>query len=205
VQFKLQGEVFSVELVRGDLEIRPLTDEDAPILHKWLNDPRVLAYYEGRDRPHDMDMVRERFLRNTDLNGVLGCLVTWTGSPLGYVQIYPVLGEALTLYGYPPDYRIYGMDQFLGEPDLWNKGIGTLLVESVTDWLFQECKADRVVMDPRVENTRAIHVYEKCGFRKVKLLPERELHEGKHHDCWLMEVQVQRLPRHVAQSTPENA
>ncbi|WP_376711556.1 GNAT family N-acetyltransferase [Alicyclobacillus acidiphilus] len=53
----------------------------------------------------------------------------------------------------------------------------------------RECKADRVVMDPRVENTRAIHVYEKCGFRQVKLLPQRELHEGKRHDCWLMEIQ----------------
>ncbi|WP_306307200.1 GNAT family N-acetyltransferase [Alicyclobacillus acidiphilus] len=46
-----------------------------------------------------------------------------------------------------------------------------------------------MVMDPRVENTRAIHVYEKCGFRQVKLLPQRELHEGKRHDCWLMEIQ----------------
>lgn len=177
----------ALELSRGDLEIRPLTDEDGPILHKWLNDPRVLAYYEGRDKPHDMEMVRERFLSKTDLNDVLGCLVTWKGLSVGYVQVYPVFGEKFKSYGYPQNYRIYGMDQFLGVPDLWNKGIGTLLVDALVDWLFQACKADRVVMDPRVENKRAIHVYEKCGFRKVQLLPQRELHEGKHHDCWLME------------------
>lgn len=186
-KLQLQEEVSTVKLARGDLEICPLTEEDGPLLHKWLNDPRVLSYYEGRDKPHDMDMVRERFLSKTDSNGVLGCLVTWKSSPLGYVQVYPVLGDELTLYGYSQDRRIYGMDQFLGEPDLWNQGIGTLLVDAVVDWLFQECKAERVVMDPRVENTRAIHVYKKCGFRKVKLLPQRELHEGTHHDCWLME------------------
>jgi aminoglycoside 6'-N-acetyltransferase len=179
-----------VELARGDLGIRPLTYKDVPILHQWLNDPRVLAYYEGRDKPHDMDMVRERFLSKTDLSDVLGCLVTWKGSPLGYVQVYPILGKELALYGYPHDHRIFGMDQFLGEPDLWNQGIGTLLVGAVVDWLIQECKAERVVMDPRVENVRAIHVYEKCGFRKVKLLPQRELHEGTYRDCWLMEIQV---------------
>ncbi|WP_067625945.1 GNAT family N-acetyltransferase, partial [Alicyclobacillus acidiphilus] len=127
-----------MELVRGDLAIHPLTDEDGPILHKWLNDPRVLAYYEGRDKPHDMDMVRERFLSKTDSDGILGCLVTWKGSPLGYVQVYPVLGEELTLYGYQQDHRIYGMDQFIGEPDMWNQGIGTLLVDAVVEWIFRE-------------------------------------------------------------------
>ncbi|WP_206922942.1 GNAT family N-acetyltransferase [Alicyclobacillus suci] len=193
-----------VELASGDLKIRPLRDEDGPILHKWLNDSRVLAYYEGRDKPHDMDMVHKKFLSKTDLSRVLGCLVTWRGSPSGYVQVYPVVGEELTLYGYPQSSRIYGMDQFLGEPDLWNQGIGTLLVHTVVDWLFRECKADRVVMDPRVENTRAIHVYEKCGFRKVKLLPKRELHEGKHHDCWLMEIQVQGLTGYTAEFNPGN-
>ncbi len=183
----------NLKLARGDLKIQPLTDEDGPILHKWLNDSRVLAYYEGRDKPHDIDMVRERFLSKTDLSGVLGCLALWKGSPLGYVQVYPVLGDELTLYGYAQDNQVYGMDQFLGEPDLWNQGMGTLLVDTVVDWLFRQCKADRVVMDPRVENTRAIHVYEKCGFQKVKLLAKRELHEGKHHDCWLMEIQAKGI------------
>lgn len=177
-----------MELARGHLKVRPLMDEDGPILCSWLNDPLVLSFYEGRDMPYDMDMVRERFLGKTDLDHVLGCLVTWKDSPSGYVQVYPISGEELSLYGYPRHDRIYGMDQFLGDPHLWNKGIGTLLVGAMVDWLFQECEADRVVMDPRVENTRAIHVYEKCGFRKVKLLPQRELHEGKLHDCWLMEI-----------------
>lgn len=179
-----------MDLKRGDLGIRPLKNEDGPILHKWLNDPRVLAYYEGRDNPHDMNMVRKRFLSKTGSIDVLGCLISWKDSPVGYVQVYPVLGEELVLYGYPHDHLIYGMDQFLGEPGLWNQGIGTLLVGAVVDWLFQECKAERVVMDPRADNLRAIHVYEKCGFRKVKILPKRELHEGKYRDCCLMEIQT---------------
>jgi aminoglycoside 6'-N-acetyltransferase len=42
-------------------------------------------------------------------------------------------------------------------------------------------------MDPRVSNERAIHCYEKCGFQKVKVLKEHELHEGVLEDCWMME------------------
>jgi aminoglycoside 6'-N-acetyltransferase len=177
-----------MELSRGSLKIRPLNDEDGPILYKWLNDPRVLAFYEGRDRPHDMDMVRNRYLSKTDVNSVLGCLVSWDGVPVGYVQTYPISREELLMYGYPESLRVYGMDQFLGEPDVWNKGIGTLLVDTVAYWLLQKQGAERVVMDPRVDNLRAIHVYKKCGFKRIKLLSHRELHEGKYHDCWLMEL-----------------
>ncbi|MNK94424.1 Bifunctional AAC/APH [compost metagenome] len=92
------------------------------------------------------------------------------------------------MYGYPETLRVYGMDQFLGEAELWNQGIGTLLVGTVANWLLQNQGAERVILDPRVDNLRAINVYEKCGFKRIKLLPHRELHEGKNRDCWLMEL-----------------
>ena len=54
-------------------------------------------------------------------------------------------------------------------------------------YLIEHKKADRIVMDPQTRNTRAIKCYEKCGFKKVKILPSRELHEGEYQDCWLIE------------------
>jgi aminoglycoside 6'-N-acetyltransferase len=173
---------------QDSLKVRPLNHEDGPILYKWLNDPRVLAFYEGRDRTHGMEMIRDNFLSKTDINSILGCLVLWDGVPVGYIQIYPIQKEELHMYGYPETLRVYGMDQFLGEAELWNQGIGTLLVGTVANWLLQNQGAERVIMDPRADNLRAIHVYEKCGFKRIKLLPHRELHEGKNHDCWLMEL-----------------
>lgn len=55
------------------------------------------------------------------------------------------------------------------------------------EFLLVQQKADRIVMDPQTRNERAIHCYEKCGFKKVRLLPKQELHEGIYQDCWLME------------------
>jgi aminoglycoside 6'-N-acetyltransferase len=82
---------------------------------------------------------------------------------------------------------IYGIDQFIGEPQYWNKGIGTRLVTGMVQYLLEEKGATIVIMDPQVRNTRAIQCYEKCGFEKVKFLPEHELHEGVMRDCWLLE------------------
>lgn len=172
---------------QGALSVRPLKHSDAPMLYTWLNDSRVLAFYEGRDRPQDMEMIERRFLSKTDIRDVLGCLVSWEQQPVGYVQVYPISNEERALYSYTKGEAVFGMDQFIGEPQLWNQGIGTYLVDMVSTWLHQSAGADYVVMDPRVDNVRAIHVYEKCGFKKVKRLPQRELHEGTYHDCWLME------------------
>ena len=79
------------------------------------------------------------------------------------------------------------MPQFIGEPDYWNRGIGTAFLQTVASYL-KTCKsADCVLLDPHKNNPRAIRAYQKAGFRIVKSLPEHELHEGKKEDCWLME------------------
>ncbi|WP_096155328.1 MULTISPECIES: GNAT family N-acetyltransferase [Bacillus] len=170
----------------GKLTVRLLEDRDKELLVKWLSDPRVLEYYEGRDNPHDLDMVNESFYDETD--GVNGCLVGYNDSPIGYIQFYEVDPKYRMLYGYEDDEEIiYGMDQFIGEVDYWNKGIGTLLVSSMVDYLSTNKKASKVVMDPQTWNERAIKCYEKCGFQKIKLLPKQEYHEGEYRDCWQIE------------------
>lgn len=54
-------------------------------------------------------------------------------------------------------------------------------------YLVEHKQADRVVMDPQTRNTRALKCYEKCGFKRIKILPKHEFHEGEYQDCWLIE------------------
>ncbi|MCP8970009.1 GNAT family N-acetyltransferase [Ectobacillus ponti] len=167
------------------LQIRRLIEDDKSLLVKWLNDPRVLQYYEGRDNPHDLQKVEAHFYRPDD-SGVR-CLVTYEEISIGYIQFYELGEEAKQEYGYSRKLRIYGTDQFLGEPGYWGRGIGTQLVQLMTGYLMREKGADAVVMDPQAWNERALACYEKCGFRRVRLLPRHEWHEGELRDCWLME------------------
>ncbi|CEG23247.1 Bifunctional AAC/APH [Planococcus massiliensis] len=167
------------------LAIREITLKDKEIMAHWLSDPRVLHFYEGRDNPHDEQLVAARFINRHDETA--RCIVEYKGRAIGYIQFYPVLAEERKIYGYGSQEKIFGTDQFIGEPDYWNKGIGTELVKFIKPYLFESLGADRIVMDPQTENKRAVACYEKCGYRKVKLLEKHELHEGKMRDCWLME------------------
>lgn len=168
------------------LGVRILKKEDAAQLSSWLSDPAVLEFYEGRDNPFDLERVEREFY-DPDEEGVL-CIVEFDGVPAGYIQFYEVSDEERKRFGYADRSEvIYGMDQFIGEPELWNKGVGTLLVQGMVNYLTDVKKADRVIMDPQSWNARALRCYEKCGFKKVMLLEKNELHEGEYRDCWLME------------------
>ncbi|TFB22893.1 N-acetyltransferase [Filobacillus milosensis] len=170
---------------KGKLLVRKTENKDQQWLAKWLSDPDVLQYYEGRDNPFDLEKVKEEFY---DSEGIAkGCIVEYEGQPIGYIQFYEVEGKYLEKYGYDQSEKTFGIDQFIGEVDYQGQGIGTWLVSSMTEFLIQEKEANRVVMDPQTWNERALKCYEKCGYEKVKLLPKHEWHEGEYRDCWLIE------------------
>ena len=169
------------------LKVRRLALEDARFLERWLSDPVVLEFYEGRDRPHNRELVMEHFYCGEDDEEVR-CIVEFEGEAIGYIQFYPLDVEAREEYGFQDIVgEIYGMDQFIGEPRFWNRGVGTQLIQSTVHYLFAENDAVKVVMDPQTWNTRALRVYEKCGFQRIMLLERHEWHEGEMRDCWLIE------------------
>lgn len=44
-----------------DITVRNIEIQDEQTLVVWLSDPKVLEFYAGRDRPHDLAMVREQY------------------------------------------------------------------------------------------------------------------------------------------------
>ncbi|WP_336785111.1 GNAT family N-acetyltransferase [Paenibacillus sp. MMO-177] len=170
---------------RKEISLRTLESEDAGLLVRWLNDPAVLEFYEGRDRPQDAALVQKHFYE--DREEIIPCIIQYNGADIGYLQFYEIQEEEREIYGLSDEAdSLYGMDQFIGEPRYWNKGIGSELIKETVQYLIKERGARKIVMDPQAWNTRALRVYEKSGFKKVKLLEKHEWHEGEYRDCWLI-------------------
>ena len=83
---------------------------------------------------------------------------------------------------------IWAIDMWIGEPDFWEKGIGSKSLKLLVDYIFKNLKAEKIIIDPHIDNPRAIHVYEKAGFKKVKILKAHENYKDKKVDAWLMEI-----------------
>lgn len=169
---------------KGSLSIHELQEADLPLLLKWLSDPQVLEFYEGRDQQFNTQKVRKKFLDRKDQ--VNRCIVHYKQKPIGYIQFYELDEGTKRDYGYRNDV-VFGLDQFIGEEGWRGKGIGTKLIQTMTTYICEDYNVDRIVMDPQKSNRRAIKCYERCQFTKVKELPRHEFHEGEYRDCALME------------------
>jgi aminoglycoside 6'-N-acetyltransferase len=184
-----QNMVFNLQ--DGDLVVRPLIDRPADylILTNWLQNKRILEFYEGRDQVFSLASVQEKYSPNAMIkDGKTPCLIEFLQRPVGYLQFCALKPEQYTEYDFPESEIIYGMDLFIGEVQLWGCGLGRRALSCTLNYLFSELGADRVVLDPHIDNLRAIRSYTAAGFQKVKLLPQHECHEGHWKDCWLMEA-----------------
>lgn len=170
------------------VSLRLLEPGDAPLLLSWLRDPRVLEYWEGPGEVFTPERVQEDFYEDPD--PTTRCVILYNRKAIGYLQFYPLDGEGFSEYQYERrDLTVFGIDQFIGEPELWGRGIGRQFIKLICGYLREHCGAQAVVLDPHADNPRAIRCYEACGFRKVKLLPRHELHDGVMVDCWLMALE----------------
>ncbi|MGA9290709.1 MAG: GNAT family N-acetyltransferase [Anaerobacillus sp.] len=148
----------------GDLCVRLIQEGDEVALLKWLTDDEVLTYYEGRDCRYTHDKVLEDFFMKDEITK---CMVLIKDFPIGYVQFYPLSHIEETIL---PSYS-FGMDQFIGEPTYWNRGIGKRLVRMVVEYIVMKLDASLIVIDPQQWNHRAIACYKHVGFEEKYILP----------------------------------
>ncbi|WP_392479497.1 GNAT family N-acetyltransferase [Nostoc sp. C110] len=179
---------------QDEIAIRLMQDEiyDYELIAKWLTDAQVLQFYEGRDNPFPLERIIETYKPMIEGNDpVVPCVFYYQNIPIGYLQYCALNDLSQTdrqLYHLEQTDYVYGIDLFIGETDYWNKGIGTKILSAIITYIFEHLQAHKIVIDPHIDNPRAIRCYEKCGFVKLKLLPAHELHEGKYSDCWLMAI-----------------
>ena len=88
-----------------------------------------------------------------------------------------------------PMYRHAGIDIVM-HPDAHGRGLGPEAIRLLARHLFDDRGHHRLVIDPNAANARAIHVYEKVGFRRVGVLRQYEwsAREGRWTDGLLMDL-----------------
>lgn len=174
--------------------IRKMTDTEADyaLMAQWLSKPEVLDYYGGRSKPFDLAAIKKKYEpRVRGLGSVKPCMIEYDQEAIGFIQFYPidpVEYNAVGIISLENDDTPFGLDLFIGQPNLWNKGFGTSAIQLMIDYLFKTGQAKTIYIDPVTSNTRAIRSYEKCGFQAVQILEKRELCEGEYMDNLLMVI-----------------
>lgn len=140
------------------LKFRPLTSSDFPLLLEWLSKEHVKQWWnDGDDTLEKVSQhygVEEEGLERFILVEVEESPSKPDGEkPIGYFQHYFVQSG------------LVGIDQFIGEEDYINRGVGTQAVRMFVEMITDKYRPAAIILDPSPENKRAIRCYEKAGFR----------------------------------------
>ena len=145
---------------------QPMTPADLPLARHWLAMPHVMEWWGDPDE-------QSRLVKgDLDHPAMDQFIVLSDDHPFAYLQCYdisfwysdwPVEGFSRQPAG------TRGIDQFIGEPDMVNRGHGSAFIRQFIDGLFT-AGTPRVVTDPDPTNARAIRAYEKAGFQRHGLV-----------------------------------
>lgn len=129
---------------------KPVEAKDRSLIHEWLVKPYIAEWIHGVG------------LQNT-LNGLEGYFqgesntIYWIGydndTPFAFLITSPEGKDATTL------------DLFICDLNYLGKGIAVPMIQEFLINHFSKMK--KVLIDPEATNTRAIHVYQKVGFKII--------------------------------------
>jgi aminoglycoside 6'-N-acetyltransferase len=148
-------------MVSADYGFAPMTSADLPLIRRWLETPHVSEWW------HDPAEQFELVSGDLDHPDMAQYVVASDGRPFAYLQCYN-LSDWNTGFGAQPS-GTRGLDQFIGEADMLDRGHGSAFIRVFTEHLLAK-GAPRVVIDPDPANARAIRAYEKAGFSKERVV-----------------------------------
>ena len=147
------------------VRLRPMTEDDWPLLYRWNSDPEVLYYSEGDDvDAYSPENVRGIYC--TVSQTAFCFIVEADGVPVGECWLQEMNIERV-LIRYPGlDCR--RIDLMIGEKSYWGQGIGTEMIRLLTEFGFVEQGADVIhscVSDYNVQSWRA---FQRVGYEIVE-------------------------------------
>jgi len=137
-------------------EFKPLAADDFPLLLRWLLKEHVKEWWNDGDDTLEKvalhygadDDTAQFILLETDEE---------QEKPIGYFQYY-----------FEED-GLIGIDQFIGEEDYLNRGVGTRTIKMFIEMIARRHRPTRIILDPSPENKRAVRCYEKVGFKHYQI------------------------------------
>ncbi len=188
-------------MIRGEqVNLRAVERSDALVLHRWLNDPAVMAYWGAPDHTISLSAVQRRvegYLEEEARLGRPACLIVETldGEAIGQV----------ILSRYRPAAGSVELAIMIGEAAWWGQGYGTDALRAAIDACFDAWNLHRIWLRSEASNERAHRLYARCGFVREAVLREAVYIDGAYEDIVVFGLLREDRQRAAARQTEEGS
>ena len=169
------------------IEFRPLSESDLPTMHRWLNDPGVVRWWEGEDVSWDA-VTRDYNPANTHADPEEHWLGWIEDEPIGWIQCWNVmdgLEEAQPWFAFGVTENAAGIDYLIGATERRGQGLGSSMIRAfVFNVVFgRHCEWTQACASPYSANVASVRALAKAGFRQAGTLTYPDDNDGP---CTLM-------------------
>lgn len=135
------------------IKLRKIKKSDLPLFLKWWKDKDLIALTSGNFAEPDENLPKY-FLTMVESKKDHHYIIQFEGKSLGHIALMH------------KDLDTFEITIVIGEKEYWNQGIGTKAIKTALRLGFGKLGYTKTYLEVRPENTRAIKVYEACGFVK---------------------------------------
>lgn len=146
------------------ISVKPLMQDDFPLLLKWLDAPHVKRWW----KPHWTAPVVEALQNGEAPPDWMRCWrIDYEGRAIGYAHDYDVTQDG-GVWDNEPDIGpgVRGIDLLIGEAEFINRKLGREAMRVLTKTLFETGEVERTISDPHPDNWPAIIAFKKVGYRE---------------------------------------
>ncbi len=164
-------------------QLKPLDPSDVKYFYQWLNDDEAIQYSLSLFQK----ISSEKEINNWFVNSVLfkedktlnlGIYLDNGNKLIGYTGLCNISKENKS-----GEYFI-----FIGDKNMWGRGIGTLITKQILKIGFINFNLNRIYLTVSELNTSGLKAYQKAGFVDEGRLREANFRKGKFHDKIIMSV-----------------
>ncbi|MDZ7331684.1 MAG: GNAT family N-acetyltransferase [candidate division KSB1 bacterium] len=166
-------------LIGKKIYLRPVEPEDAAFLARGENHPAVrealfLAFPVSMGT--ELEKI-EQFIKSKEAI-VLIIVDQQTNQPVGQTAFFRIdfVSRAAVFY------------LAILDPSHWSKGYGSEATQLMVDYAFETLNLNRIQLHVCAENTPAIRIYERAGFKKEGVLRQAMFRNGAYVDFWVMGI-----------------
>jgi len=162
-----------MELVSGNIKLRPLSLADAKRIVELANNEKISRNLrDGFPNPYTLPDAESFLAKFTNQDPVTFFGIEYNGEHVGNISLVP--GQDIYR-------RSAEIGYFIGEP-YWNKGIVTTAVNLITEYGFNHLGIIRIHTGVFEYNVASQRVLEKCGYTKEGVFRKSVFKQNKIWD-----------------------
>jgi UDP-4-amino-4,6-dideoxy-N-acetyl-beta-L-altrosamine N-acetyltransferase len=158
--------------------LSPISLDDAERFTEWVNDLELGLFMLFSTQIYDLDKERETLKQIMRDNESFAIVEKDNNKAIGICGLVNV----------DVVHRHAQFGIFIGDKTYWNRGIGTEATLLTLDHAFNNINLNNVSLEVYSFNQRAIHCYEKVGFKYVGRRRDYIFKAGKYHDVLIYDM-----------------